>query len=78
MAVPQCIAMEGEKSGVKVRLSKEVDDLKDLGACNGHHISNSMKWGRGTLMKTAILRSRTSWWIFMRILGGQKEKEQKM
>lgn len=45
MAVPQCIAMEGEKSGVKVRLSKEVDDLKDLGACNGHHISNSMKWG---------------------------------
>ena len=40
-----CATMEGKKSGVKVRLSKEVDDMKDLGACNGHHISNAMKWG---------------------------------
>ena len=40
-----CATMEGKKSGVKVRLSKEVEDMKDLGACNGHHISNAMKWG---------------------------------
>ena len=40
-----CATMEGKKSGVKVRLSKEVEGMKDLGPCNGHNISNAIKHG---------------------------------
>jgi hypothetical protein len=40
-----CAVMEGKKTGVKKRLSQRVDDMKDLGACNGHHISNAMQHG---------------------------------
>ena len=40
-----CATMEGKRSGVKKRLGEKIEGLKDLGACNGHHISNSMQHG---------------------------------
>ena len=40
-----CATMEGKKSGVKKRMKDEVEGLKDLGSCNGHHISNSIQHG---------------------------------
>ena len=40
-----CATMEGKKSGVKKRMKDQVEGLKDLGSCNGHHISNSIQHG---------------------------------
>ena len=39
-----CNTMEGWVSGVK-RLAETVHQLKDLGSCNNHHLSNAAKAG---------------------------------
>ena len=40
-----CATMEGKKGCVRKLPAEKVPDLKDLGSCNDHHISNSMKHG---------------------------------
>ena len=37
-----CATMQGKRSGVKKRSAEKVPQMKDLGSCGGHHISNAM------------------------------------
>ena len=44
-----CNTMTGCKTGVQKRLQSIVPQLKLLGSCNGHHISNAAKYGVNAL-----------------------------
>ena len=46
-----CNTMQGKLSGVKKRLTEKVPQLKDLGSCGSHHISNAMQHATDTFDK---------------------------
>ena len=65
-----CNTMQGKLSGVKKRLGEKIPQMKDLGSCGAHHISNAIQHATETFdkdMKQAMIN------IFYD-LGGAKGK----
>ena len=46
-----CPTMQGKLSGVKKRSGEKIPQLKDLGSCGAHHISNAIQHATGTFNK---------------------------
>ena len=65
-----CNTMQGNKTGVKKRLSDIIPQFIDLGSCNDHHLSNALKHGV-TAFDTDIQQALVN--IYMDI-GGAKGK----